>query len=188
MLLVGGNYLRGQFSAATSAPMLARTGTVAAVRSVKDDSSPVKVHVAGAVNLPGVYELDDGDRVADALTAAGGPLPEAALDSVNLAAVLIDGEQIYVPAVGQGQPAAAGAPAGGVSVGSSAGAGGNRPININNATVDQLEQLDGVGEKTAEKIIAYREEHGGFASTEEIMEVPGIGPAKFEGIKDDISV
>lgn len=186
ILAVGGNYLRGQLSKQGSAALLARTSTVVDTElTVGEKDEPIKVHVAGAVSAPGIYELEEGDRVADALESAGGPLPDAAMDSINLAAVLMDGQQVFVPLAGQAGSAPA--VAGGAAT-ASPPLSGDQPINLNTATAEQLEQLDGVGEKTAAKIVTYREEHGGFASIEELMEVPGIGPAKFEGIKDSVTV
>lgn len=186
ILLVGGNYLRGQLSSAGSVAVPARTSTIESRRGGSEaDDVRIKVHVAGAVVTPGIYELEDGERTADAVEMAGGTLPEADLDMINLAARLSDGQQVFVPRKGEVPVAAAGSTA---NAGMAAVGNGNQPININTATAAQLEQLDGVGEKTAQKIVAYREEHGGFASIEELMEVPGIGPAKFEGFKDSVTV
>lgn len=143
----------------------------------------IYVHVSGCVKSPGVYELAEGSRVADAVEKAGGALEDANLDSVNLARVPQDGEQIHVPsrdAVGQEGGA------GGGSKASSAGSAG--PININTASVEELTKLDGVGEATAQKIVAERTKNGPFSSVEDIKRVSGIGEKKFEALKDDICV
>ena len=137
----------------------------------------VVVHVAGRVRRPGIVVLRSGDRVADAVQAAGGALPRVDLASLNLARLVVDGEQILV---GVGPPAAA---AGSASTGAtggtgSAGAGaGDGRINLNTATAAQLEELPGVGPVTAASIIAFREEHGAFTSVEELLDVSGIGEA-----------
>ena len=135
------------------------------------------VHAAGAVNRPGVYELRAGARVQDLLAAAGGGAPGAQLDRLNLAAPLVDGSQVYVPREGEAAPPGAsgsGAPAG--------------PLDLNTATVAQLEELPGVGPATAQAIVAAREELGGFRSVEDLLDVRGIGPAKFEALRDLVTV
>lgn len=156
------------------------------------DAAPatVIVHVAGAVMRPGVYELPLGSRVADALASAGGALESAAPDAVNLARILADGERIHIPTV---EEAAAGA--GGAAVGAEAasgagavgGVGAGGVVNINTATASELEQLPGVGPATAQKIADDREKNGPFAVPEDLMRVPGIGPKKFEAMKDLVS-
>ncbi|MEA2221774.1 MAG: competence protein ComEA, partial [Solirubrobacteraceae bacterium] len=139
------------------------------------------VHVAGAVRRPGVYVLPPGARVDDALRRAGGPRGRADLTAVNLAAKLEDGRQVLVPeraaapaggAAGAG--AAAGAPAGGTAAAGGAVAPA-APVNLNTATLEQLDTLDGVGPGIAQRILDYRGRHGGFARVEELGEVPGIG-------------
>jgi competence protein ComEA len=130
------------------------------------------VDVAGAVRRPGLYRLAPGARVDDALAAAGGATPRADLDAVNRAAPLADGEQIVVPARGAAA-AAGGAP------GTAAGA----PVDLNSATAEQLDTLPGIGPATAEKIVAYRQQHGAFHSLAELDAVSGIGPAKLEQLK-----
>lgn len=141
------------------------------------------VHVSGCVKSPGVYELAEGRRVADAIEKAGGALDDANLDSINLARVPQDGEQIHVPSrEAAGQVGATG----GASAASPSGEAG--PININTATVEELTKLDGVGEATAEKIVAERTKNGPFSSVEDIKRVSGIGDKKFEALKDDICV
>ncbi len=148
------------------------------------------VHVAGAVASPGLRELPGGARVGEAVAAAGGALPGAALDAVNLARLLTDGEQVYVPtaeevAAGGGLPAAAGV-AGAPGTGAGQGAAGG--VDINTAGAAELEQLPGVGPATAAKIVADREANGPFTAPEDIMRVSGIGEKKFESMRDLIVV
>ena len=145
----------------------------------------VYVHVGGAVHRPGLYELPDGSRVFDAVQAAGGATDDADLDSLNLAAKVKDGDKVLVPV--RVEPGAD-PPLGGAAPGSSAAVAPGGLINLNSATPEQLDSLPGVGPSTAQKIIAYRNEHGGFRTIDELMEVPGIGPAKFEELKDLVTV
>lgn len=146
----------------------------------------VYVHVGGAVHRPGLYELPDGSRVFDAVRAAGGATDDADLDSLNLASKVKDGDKVLVPVrIEPGaDPPTSGAPAGPSSAGGAQGG----LVNLNSATAEQLDALPGVGPSTAQKIIAYRTEHGGFRTVDELMEVPGIGPAKFEELKDLVTV
>jgi len=142
--------------------------------------APIRVYVSGAVNHPDVYSLPAGTINRDAISAAGGALPEADLNRVNLAQPLSDGQQIYVPRVGEV-----------IAVEPSAGAAApvlTGPVNINTATQAQLEALPHIGPAIAGRIIQYREEHGPFARIEDIQNVPGIGPATFDDIKDLITV
>ncbi len=181
ILLIGANYLRGQISSTAreeNAPVTAE------LKETRTTASRLKVHVIGAVAKPGLYEVDAGSRVADALEKAGGATPNADLDKVNLAAKITDGQQLAVPEKGAGGAASSG----GQSAGAPTAAGANQPINLNTASLDDLNLLDGIGPKTAQKIIDYREANGGFKSIEELMEVPGIGPAKFEQLKGKVVV
>lgn len=157
---------------------------------VSSTSVTLVVHVAGAVTTPGLVRLPNGARIADAMAAAGGARPDADLDRVNLAAPLVDGSRVYVPAVGQLEVPVAG-PAGGApgAVGGSGAAGGagsgptpDAPLDLNTASAEQLDALPGVGPSTAAAIVAYRAEHGRFRSVDELQEVRGIGPAKFASI------
>ncbi len=145
----------------------------------------IVVHVAGAVRHPGVYRLAAGARVSTALRRAGGARPNANLDAVNLAAKLTDGRQVLVPAR---ITAGAGSAGGGEGSGGAAGSGaGAAPINLNAATVEQLAELDGVGPVMAQKIVDYREQHGGFGSVDELDQVPGIGPKRLESLRDRVT-
>ena len=137
----------------------------------------VIVHVAGAVLQPGLYRLPDGSRVDDAIAEAGGAKPKAALELVNLAAPLADGQQILVPLRGSGgMPAAGGAEAAGGAV-----PGGK--VHLNSATLEQLDELPGVGPVTAQQILDYRSANGAFRSVDELDAVPGIGPATLEQLR-----
>ncbi len=123
---------------------------------------------------PGVYRLPAGARVVDAVERAGGPAGGAALEAINRAARLVDGQQVVVP---ERIPGAAGATA--VS-GAAAEAG---PISLGSATVEQLDTIDGIGPVTAQKIVEYRDQHGGLASVDQLDEVSGIGPATMESLR-----
>lgn len=135
------------------------------------------VHVAGSVVTPGVVRVVAGARVIDAIDAAGGPLPRAALDTVNLAAAVVDGERVYVPAVGE----VVAAPIGGSPE-------SIFPIDLNRADEATLDQLPGVGPATAAAIVEYRTAVGGFVSVDDLVNVPGIGPAKVSALRDLVSV
>jgi competence protein ComEA len=132
------------------------------------------VHVAGAVRRPGLVRMPQGSRVAEAVARAGGPLPRADLTLVNLAATVEDGQQVVVPAgaAGAGAPAAGGALAPGV-----------KP-SLGTATLDQLDEIDGIGPTLAERILEYRTENGGFGSLDELKEVDGIGEKRFETLRE----
>jgi competence protein ComEA len=141
---------------------------------------PIRVYVSGAVVRPDVYPVSQGGIVKDALAAAGGPAPDADLSRVNLAQALTNGQQIYVPHVGE-IPTPGPTSAGGATAISG-------PININTATQAELESLPHIGPALAARIIAYREKNGPFARIDDIKKVAGIGPATFNDIKDLITV
>ena len=152
-------------------------------------STEVVVHVVGAVLAPGVQRLPTGSRVVDAVEAAGGAAPDADLSRVNLAAVLADGQQVVVLRPGEAPPTAAGA--GPADPGAADGAGGEghgAPVDINRASAAELEELPGVGPATAEAIIAHRDQHGPFASVDDLLDVRGIGEAKLEQLRDRATV
>ncbi|MEO3872255.1 ComEA family DNA-binding protein [Nonomuraea sp. B12E4] len=136
------------------------------------------VHVAGKIRDPGVYLLPSGSRVTDAVTAAGGVSRGASIGPLNLARRLIDGEQIVVGAT-TGQAAAPGTPALDPAT---------AILDLNAATTDQLEQLPGVGEVLAARIAEFRTSHGGFTTVEQLREVNGIGPRKYDEIKPKVRV
>jgi competence protein ComEA len=135
------------------------------------------VHVVGEVRRPGLYRLRDGARIADAVHHAGGAARGADLAAVNLAAPLVDGIQILVPrrdapgSVGSGEPSGGGSATGGM-------------VSLSSATVEELDELPGVGPITAQKIVDYRAEHGPFASADDLDAVPGIGPTRIEQLRD----
>jgi competence protein ComEA len=128
------------------------------------------VDVVGAVRRSGLQRLPQGSRVADAVARAGGATARADLAQVNLAAPLADGEQVVVPARG----------AAGAGAGSPAAAG---PVHLSTATAEQLDALPGIGPVTAQKILAYRQQHGAFGSVDELDAIPGIGPARIDQLK-----
>jgi competence protein ComEA len=136
----------------------------------------VVVHVAGAVDEPGVYRLPAGSRVADALERAGGANGRADPNAINLAARLADGQQVVVP-VRSGSTSAAVA-------GAVAGATDSGPISLGSADQAALETIDGIGPVTAADILEFRDEHGGISSIEQLDEIPGIGPATIESLSD----
>ena len=136
----------------------------------------VVVDVVGAVRRPGLYRLEQGSRIADAVARAGGATGKADLAMVNLAAPLADGEQVVVPK--RGAPGAAG-----VGAGAAAGAS-TGPVHLSTATLDQLDSLPGIGPVTAQKILDYRAKHGAFSSVDELDAVPGIGPSRMDQLRD----
>lgn len=148
---------------------------------------PLRVYITGAVNRPAVYELPVGSIVADVVRAAGDFSEEAATEFVNLALPLSDGMQVHVPdrsvAEGSQAPSFVAPP-----VVSAAGEVNASRVNINTAGPAELETLPGVGPATAQNIIDYRQANGPFARIEDIMDVSGIGPAKFEQMKELIAV
>ena len=139
----------------------------------------VIVHVAGAVRSPGVYRMRPGARVDDAVGRAGGATARADLSQVNLAAKVEDGRQVLVPEARPRRRAAGGVPAEtppGV------------PLNLNTATLEQLDELDGIGPATAQNILDYREANGGFGSVEELGQVPGIGDVRLASLREQVRV
>ncbi|KAB2345619.1 ComEA family DNA-binding protein [Actinomadura rudentiformis] len=152
-----------------------------AVAAVASPAGRVVVHVSGKVRRPGVVVLPTGTRVADAIKAAGGARAGARTDALNLARKLVDGEQIPVGI----PPPAAAAPA--LSGGPASGAPGT-PLDLNAATVDQLDDLPGVGPVLAQRIVDYRTQHGSFRSVDQLQEVSGIGARRFSELKSMVRV
>lgn len=153
------------------------------------NGAEVVVHVAGAVSHPGVVHLADPSRVADALEAAGGALPEADLGTLNLARPLTDGEMIYVVRPGETPPPSAGgntgsAPGSGTKSADSQG----EKVNLNTADLGALQTLSGIGPALAQRILDYRESNGRFASVDQLDDVSGIGPALMERLRDHVCV
>ncbi len=153
-------------------------GVQSVALDVDEEPPPeVIVHVAGAVLQPGLYRLPDGSRIDDAIAEAGGAKPKAALELVNLAAPLADGQQVLVPLRGgEGVPGAGGSEA-------AAGAAPGGKVHLNSATLDQLDELPGVGPVTAQQILDYRSANGAFRSVDELDAVPRIGPATLEQLR-----
>ena len=137
-------------------------------------STELKVYISGAVAHPGVYTLRQGDRVVDAIDAAGGPTQNADLTRINLAAKVKDEQQIHVPKPGESLPQES--------------SGQPQKININTASAELLETLPGIGETKAQAIINYRKEHGDFKRIEDLVEVTGIGSSTYENLKHLITV
>lgn len=135
------------------------------------------VHVVGAVRRPGLYRLADGARFADAVRAAGGASPQAAIELVNLAAPVADGLQVVVP---RRMPVAAGS---GSGVGGAEAVPGG-PLHLNLATLEQLDALPGVGPVTAQRILDHRARRGAFTSVDQLDAIPGIGPARIEQLRE----
>ena len=147
------------------------------------EKSKIYIDVSGEVVNPGLYELDEGSRINDAINIAGGVTEKACLDNVNLAYILSDGIKITIPKKSKNityinTPV----------IFTGASNDGEQLININTATVEELCKLDGIGESTAKKIITFRNQKGGFKSKEELKNVAGIGEAKFNSIKNDITI
>lgn len=142
---------------------------------VKEDSEAseeyIFIHVEGCVNNPGIHKVKYGTRLYEIIQIAGGETEDADLSRVNLASILLDEQKVVIPAI----VVRADEEESGV-------------VNINTASKSKLTTLSGVGESTAEKIIKYREENGYFNTIEDLMNVPGIGKSKFEGLKDEIEV
>jgi competence protein ComEA len=136
------------------------------------------VSVVGRVARPGLVEVRAGARVADALAAAGGPLPDTDVTALNLARKLVDGEQlaVAVPTPPAAEPASAN--------GQAATATGDGKLDLNAADVEQLDQLPGIGRVTAERIVRWRTEHGRFASIDQLREVGGIGQTRWSRLRD----
>ncbi len=147
--------------------------------SKETTESKIIVHVAGAVKNPGIVSLPAGSRTYEAIEKAGGNLPHAALDAINLAAPMDDGMQLYVPTVGERVPATAGPGATQDTEG---------PVNLNTASANELEELPGVGPVLAERIISWREEHGGYSSIEDLDAVSGVGEAMMASLADLVTV
>jgi len=149
-------------------------------------SGRLVVDVVGKVRRPGVYRVADGARVDDALRMAGGALPGVELSALNLARKVVDGEQIAVGVSGAGGAAPPGGPVAGGPAGSGAAPGA--PVNLNTATVQQLDALPGIGPVLAQRILDWRTQHGRFASVDQLREVTGIGPSRFDDLKPLVAV
>ncbi|MEG7333443.1 helix-hairpin-helix domain-containing protein [Bacillus sp. 0102A] len=151
--------------------------------AVKDENDTIVIDIKGAVQHPGVYEMRTGDRVSQAIEKAGGTGEQADEMQVNLAELLQDGTVVYIPKKGEETTMQQGS---GGAVKSDGGK--EAPVNINTATLEELQGISGVGPSKAEAIIAFREENGRFQTIEEITKVSGIGEKSLEKIKSSITV
>jgi competence protein ComEA len=143
--------------------------------SLEAGEGDLVVHVAGAVREPGVYRLPTGSRVADAVERAGGPVGAAAVDAINLAARLADGQQVVVPPEAKGPV--------GLDTGSGIGTAAEGPVSLGTATVEQLDTIEGIGPVTAQEIIEFRDQQGGLSSIDDLDQISGIGPATMESLR-----
>src|SRR5262245_18280803 len=163
VIVIGVRWIRsGDSSAGGGAELSFAADSAHEAEGVRD----AVVHVAGAVERPGVYRLPAGSRVTDAVRRAGGFAHGATRDGINLAARLNDGQQVVVPGPRAAQATASDGPTG--------------PVSLREASVEQLDQIDGFGPVTAQKNIEFRDQHGGLSSIEQLDEVDGIGPATMQ--------
>ncbi|HEX3173138.1 MAG TPA: ComEA family DNA-binding protein [Solirubrobacterales bacterium] len=169
LLLVGARAIRAEGSGPTSADSGSPAFQAPDGLSIAGGGPDVVVDVAGAVRRPGVYRLPAGSRVVDAVRRAGGAEAGAVLEAINRAARLADGQQVVVPKRGAVTAVAGGAEDG--------------PIGLGSATVEQLDTIDGIGPVTAQKIVEYRDQHGGLASVDQLDDVSGIGPATMQSLR-----
>jgi competence protein ComEA len=174
LLLVGARAIRAEGSSGPAGSSFSSGGSSGSGISLQGGHGDVVVDVAGAVRDPGVYRLPAGSRVVDAIARAGGAGPGAALEAIDRAARLADGQQVVVPEAGPGGAAPAAGAAPGIAEG---------PISLGSATVAQLDTIDGIGPVTAKKIVEYRDRHGGLASVDQLDQVSGIGPATMESLR-----
>jgi competence protein ComEA len=168
----------------------------------QEGQAELVVHVTGAVARPGIVLAEPGSRVYEVIALAGGQTPAADLAAVNLAAAAVDGQQLHIPAVGEAPPAAAagtGRAGAGQSGAGQSGAGqegtaqpgsgsSGAKINLNTATVEELDELPRVGPVLAERIVQWRQDHGNFGTAQDLDAVPGIGPAMMEALMDLVTV
>ena len=176
LLLIGALFIAGRYLAGAGAAEEPGAAEPAAGELRAEPAPRLIVHVVGAVRRPGLYRLANGARIADALRRAGGATRRADLSLVNLAAPVSDGTQVVVPR----RVSAAEAAAGGGAEGEAAAG----PVHLNTATVDQLDELPGVGPVTAQKIVDWREQRGAFSSVDDLDAIPGIGPARLEQLRE----
>jgi competence protein ComEA len=173
VVLLGARYLRGDDPPPAAAP-------IHVAEADGGGSARLIVHVAGAVRRPGVYRLAAGARVFDAVRRAGGARRRADLAALNLAAKLEDGRQVLVPRRGAAPP--------GTAAGGGAAPAEGQPLDLNTASAEQLDQLDGIGPGMAAAILKYRDQHGGFGSVEELGEVAGIGEKRLASLREQVRV
>ncbi|MFC4766303.1 helix-hairpin-helix domain-containing protein [Effusibacillus consociatus] len=187
ILLVSGVYMYGRPSLASQIPLpkAEEQGQVNGAASGKQETTglkpagEVKVDVKGAVHSPGVYSLPSGSRIADAIQVAGGANEKADLEALNLAQKLVDGGLVVVPVKGDSQ-------SGANTVKTALSPEGK--LNINTATVQQLDAVNGIGSTRAQAIVQYREQNGPFQSVDDLLKVKGFGPKLLAAIKDQLVV
>ena len=177
LLAVGGRFL---LDSGTARQGEAEAASSAALEVEPAPLRKLVVHVVGAVRRPGLYELEEGSRVAAAIELAGGSKPKAALELVNLAAPVADGQQIVVPA--RQERSGPSPPLRGEERAPSG------PVHLNSATLEELDALPGVGPVTAQNILDYRTDHGGFRTLDELDAIPGIGPARLARLKEVVQL
>lgn len=188
----------GTASAPSSAPASAPPAASGSASAAPDVAV---LYVVGAVEHAGVVRVAADARVTDALTAAGGAAADADLSRLNLARPVVDGERLYVPRIGEAEVPAELPPGGGAGAGAGAGGSGSgadgagggagaaaQVVDLNTADATALETLPGIGPALAERILAWRDEHGGFRSVEDLLEVSGIGEGRFAELQDRVTV
>jgi competence protein ComEA len=185
MLLLGLSQLRRGGGESVAAPVGERAAEAPIAVDEDGGGGRLVVHVAGAVRDPGVYRLNGGARVDDAVARAGGATRRADLGGLNLAAELEDGRQVLVPERARGGGGGGGAAAAG---GAAPEPAPGQPLNLNTATLEQLDTLSGIGPLTAQKILEFREELGGFGSVEELGEIPGIGEKRLASLREEVTL
>jgi competence protein ComEA len=179
-LALGGRWLMRPDASADALAVQPVAPAATSEATTAEPTAEVVVDVVGAVVAPGLYRLEEGSRVADAVALAGGATRKANVSAVNLAAPLVDGTQIVVPRKGEQAPA--GGTAGAGASGAAGAAGG--PIHLNSASLEELETIPGVGPVTAQRIVDFREQNGPFRSVDELDAVSGIGPTRLEQMRE----
>jgi competence protein ComEA len=175
----------GAAAGGTVAGGTAAGGAVSSPTAAAGGGAELVVQAAGAVARPGVYHLPAGSRVADLVALSGGPIDGADPSALTLAAKLVDGQRVYVPRPGESPLASGVVPGGSSAVGDPTVVG---PLDLNTVTAAQLDLLPGVGPSTAAAIVAFREQHGGFSSVDQLADVRGIGPAKLDALRPLVRV
>lgn len=170
--------VRSGTTAASEPPPVSVPAAVA-VPTTTTSGPGVVVQASGAIRSPGVYRLPIGARVVDLLERAGGPTPELDLDRVNLAALLVDGQRVWLPRVGESPPAAVGP-----SSGSGSSSSSPALVDVNHAGIEQLDTLPGIGRTIASAIVADREKRGVFRSVDDLLRVKGLTRSKVDAIRD----
>jgi competence protein ComEA len=174
---------RAKSTASSSSAVTGGASASPASPAAAPTSGVIVVQAAGAIAKPGVYRLPTGSRVTDLVLAAGGVEPGIDESLLPLAAKLTDGQRVYVPRPGEPVPPPASSAPGGALPGAP-----SVPIDLNNATAEQLDALPGVGPATAAAIVSYRDKHGPFRAVNGLLDVPGIGDAKLNAIRDLVTV